>query len=69
MRKQDIEITIGRSGEVSFTIKGVKGTACVEETRFLEDAVGDVAERERTAEYYESTDSEEAENRAEEDDS
>jgi hypothetical protein len=55
MRKQDIEITISPTGQVSFTIKGVKGTACLDETRFLEEALGgDVIERERTAEYYES---------------
>ena len=54
MRVQDIEITIGPTGEVSFEIKGVKGSRCIEETRFLEEAVGEVAERERTAAYYES---------------
>ena len=56
MRVQDIEITIGPSGEVSFEIKGVKGSRCVEETRFLEEAVGEVTERERTAAYYETDD-------------
>ena len=54
MRLQDIEITIGRSGEVSFEIKGVKGSRCVEETRFLEEAIGEVRGRERTAAYYEA---------------
>jgi hypothetical protein len=56
MRVQDIEITIGPTGEVSFEIKGVKGSRCVDETRFLEEAVGEVAERERTAAYYEADD-------------
>jgi hypothetical protein len=57
MRKQDIEITISPTGEVSFTIKGVKGAACLDETRFLEEALGgDVVERERTSEYYEAPD-------------
>jgi hypothetical protein len=54
MRKQDIEITISPSGEVSFTIKGVKGASCINETKFLEQALGgEVLERENTAEYYE----------------
>ena len=56
MRKQDIEITISPTGEVSFTIKGAKGPQCLEETKFLEEALGGkVLVRERTTEYYEET--------------
>lgn len=58
MRVQDIEITIGPSGEVSFEIKGVRGSQCIEETRFLEEAIGEVSERERTAAYYQEEDTE-----------
>ena len=55
MRKQDIEITISPDGEVSFTVKGVKGSACLDETRFLEEAAGgEVVEQEKTSEYYEA---------------
>ena len=54
MRKQDLEITISPTGEVSFTVKGVKGASCLDETAFLEAALGGkVLDRERTAEYYE----------------
>jgi hypothetical protein len=53
MRKQDIEITISPTGEVSFQVKGVKGSSCIDETKFLEEALGGaVIERERTPEYY-----------------
>jgi hypothetical protein len=58
MRKQELEITISPTGEVSFTIKGVKGASCVDETKFLEQALGGdeaVLDRERTSEYYEET--------------
>jgi len=56
MRKQEIEIKIGPTGEVTFQIKGVKGSACLDETKFLEDALGNaVVERERTSEYYEQS--------------
>ena len=56
MRKQDIEITIGPNGEVTFRMKGVKGPKCLEETKFLEEAVGgEVLVQERTTEYYEET--------------
>jgi hypothetical protein len=57
MRKQDIEITISPTGEVSFTVKGVKGASCIDETKFLEEALGGgVIDRERTSEYYEAGD-------------
>jgi hypothetical protein len=54
MRKQDIEITISPTGEVSFTVKGVKGASCIDETKFLEQALGgEILVREPTQEYYE----------------
>jgi hypothetical protein len=57
MRKQDIEIKISPTGEVTFTVKGVKGSSCFDETKFLEQALGGgVLEQERTSEYYEQTD-------------
>ena len=58
MRKQDIEIRISPSGEVSFTVKGVKGASCLQETKFLENALGgEVIEQEKTPEYYEQSES------------
>ena len=53
MQKQDIEITISPTGEVTFTVKGVKGKSCIDETKFLEEAIGEVVDQERTSEYYE----------------
>ena len=56
MRKQDIEIVISPTGEVTFTVKGVKGASCLDETKFLEDALGgEVVERQKTSEYYEQS--------------
>jgi hypothetical protein len=53
MRKE-ISIEISPTGEVTFTVNGVKGSACVAETQFLEEALGgEVLSREKTAEYYE----------------
>ena len=40
MRKQDIEIVISPTGEVTFTAKGIKGSSCLDETKFLEQALG-----------------------------
>lgn len=54
MRKQEIEIKISPDGKVSFTVRGVKGEACLGETQFLEDALGgEVLERDKTSEFYE----------------
>jgi Protein of unknown function (DUF2997) len=58
MRKQDIEITISTKGEVSFQVKGVKGGSCVDETKFLEAALGGagaVMEQQKTSEFYEQS--------------
>jgi hypothetical protein len=56
MRKQDIEIVIAPNGDVSFTVKGVKGASCLGETKFLEDALGGaVVEQQKTGEYYEQS--------------
>ena len=56
MRKQDIEIVISPTGEVSFTVKGVQGASCIDETKFLEDALGGgVLDRQKTSEYYEQS--------------
>ena len=58
MKPQDIEITISPTGEVSFTVKGVKGSSCMQETKFLEEALGGwVVEQEKTSEYYEQGES------------
>jgi len=58
MRKQDIEIVISPKGEVTFEAKGIKGGACLDETKFLETALGGdgaVLDQQRTAEYYEES--------------
>jgi hypothetical protein len=58
MRKQDIEIVINEKGEVTFEVKGVKGGSCVDETKFLEAALGGdaaVIDQQKTSEYYEQS--------------
>jgi hypothetical protein len=58
MRKQDIEIVINAKGEVTFVVKGVKGGSCIDETKFLEQALGGeaaVVAQEKTSEYYEQS--------------
>ncbi len=58
MRKQDIEIVITPTGEVTFQVKGIKGGSCVDETKFLEAALGGdaaVVDQQKTGEYYEQS--------------
>lgn len=51
--KQEIEVTISSDGQVSLRPKGAKGADCLELTRAIEEAVGEVERREFTSEYYE----------------
>ena len=58
MHKQDIEIIISPDGKGSFTVKGVKGSSCLDETKFLEQALGGAAaitEQAKTSEFYEQS--------------
>jgi hypothetical protein len=58
MRKQDIEIVINAKGEVTFQVKGMKGGSCLDETKFLEQALGGdaaVVDQQKTSEFYESS--------------
>jgi len=58
MHKQDIEIIINAKGEVTFQVKGVKGGSCLEETKFLEQALGGAAaivDQQKTGEFYEQS--------------
>jgi hypothetical protein len=64
VREKFIKISIDKSGKVSFTVEGVKGEACLTETKFLEDALGgQVLQRENTPEYYEQPDLSEVTNK------
>ena len=54
MHKQDIEIVINPKGEVTFQVKGIKGGSCLDETRFLEQALGgEIVDQQKTSEFYE----------------
>ena len=52
-QKKELHITISPTGEVSVQVKCVAGASCVDETKFLENALGDTIEsRELTSDYY-----------------
>ncbi len=50
--RKELEITISPTGEVSVQVKCVPGQACLEETKFLEEALGTIKERQLTSDYY-----------------
>ncbi len=53
-QRKELQIEITKTGEVKVQVKCVPGQACVEETKFLEAALGNqIKDRELTSEYYE----------------
>lgn len=54
MKKREMIITIGKDGGVEIEVQGVKGDDCLEFSKFLEEELGEVVDRERTPEYYQT---------------
>ena len=55
MEMQEIEVTIGKDGQVEIHVRGVKGLQCIELTAGLEEILGGVVlSREMTSEAIES---------------
>lgn len=50
--KTQLDVTIGADGVVRIKTHGLKGQACLVETKDLEAAVGRVVNREKTSEFY-----------------
>jgi hypothetical protein len=50
---QEIEVTIDENGQVQIHVTGIKGDACLEITRTLEQALGGQLRREMTPEALE----------------
>jgi Protein of unknown function (DUF2997) len=50
--KVELEVTIGQDGVVRIKTHGLRGQACMVETKGLEEAVGSVKSREKTSEFY-----------------
>jgi len=56
--KKAIEIVINAKGEVTYEAKGIKGGSCLEETAFLQAALGGdaaIVDQQKTAEFYEQS--------------
>lgn len=53
MEQHDLEITIGKDGEVELFVKGAKGKGCLKYADFFVSIVGKVKAQRLTGEYYE----------------
>lgn len=51
-RKEELEISISNTGEVTINVIGVKGKSCVDMTRDLEESLGIMKYFERKSEFY-----------------
>lgn len=56
-QKEELEIAISQSGEVTINVLGVKGASCIELTRDLEESLGILKSMEKKSEYYQQEDS------------
>lgn len=53
MEKEELEITIDAQGQVSIKVAGAKGGKCLDITKPIEEALGQVKVREMSPEFYE----------------
>ncbi|MBI3860741.1 MAG: DUF2997 domain-containing protein [Planctomycetia bacterium] len=51
---KSIEIVVSRTGQTTVQTKGFSGAACLEASRFVEQALGVRQDEERTSEFYQS---------------
>jgi hypothetical protein len=55
-QRKELHIEISPTGEVQVRVKCVAGQSCVDESRFLEEALGNrIESRELTSDYYQQS--------------
>lgn len=53
MQQEEIHVTIDCEGRILLEVSGVKGAGCTGLTKFLEEALGEVEDRDLKPDYYE----------------
>ena len=53
--KQTIEVIVSPTGEIQIDAMGFKGADCEHATRFLEEALGVVQQKQKKPEYHQRT--------------
>jgi hypothetical protein len=56
--KREMKISIGPDGSVNIEVAGVPGGDCLDFTKFIEEELGEVTNREHTAEFYQEVENE-----------
>jgi hypothetical protein len=51
---EEVDVTISPTGDVTLTVRGVTGGACLDLTRELEHKLGTVEAREHTSDFYQT---------------
>lgn len=58
--KQELEISISNTGEVTVNVIGAKGKSCMDITKELEESLGIVTSLEKKSEFYQQDQTESA---------
>ncbi|MEZ0229430.1 MAG: DUF2997 domain-containing protein [Planctomycetota bacterium] len=52
MKKNELEFSIDDDGKISIKVIGAEGKECLEMTKAIEEALGIVTDRQKTADFY-----------------
>ncbi|MBQ0162204.1 MAG: DUF2997 domain-containing protein [Treponema sp.] len=55
-KKEELEISISNTGEVTINVIGAKGKSCIDMTKDLEESLGLVKSFEKKSEFYQQED-------------
>lgn len=55
-KKEELEISISHTGEVTINVIGTKGASCIDMTKELEESLGILKSMEKKSEYYQQED-------------
>lgn len=55
-KKEELEISISNTGEVTINVIGAKGKSCIDMTKDLEESLGIIKSFEKKSEFYQEDD-------------
>lgn len=55
-KKEELEISISNTGEVTINVIGAKGKSCIDMTKDLEESLGIIKSFEKKSEFYQADD-------------
>lgn len=55
-KKEELEISISNTGEVTINVIGAKGKSCINMTKDLEESLGIIKNFEKKSEFYQEDD-------------